>query len=63
MLVSEKLKAQDSVFIERIMSGAFSDYSMSNVILVDEKFILFHQYLRYSPKSVTIVFSISGANL
>ena len=35
-------------------------YTQSNVILVDEKFIAFHQYLRYCHKSVTIVFIIPG---
>ena len=35
-------------------------YSMSNVILVDEKFTLFHQYLRCRHRSGTIVFSIPG---
>ena len=32
-------------------------YSLSNVILVDEKFTLFYQYLWYSHKCGTIVFS------
>ncbi len=36
-------------------------YSLSNVILADEKSTLFHQYLRYSHKYGTIVFSIPGA--
>ena len=36
-------------------------YSLSNVILVDEKLSSFHQYLRYCHKSVTFVFSIPGA--
>ena len=40
-----------------------ASYSMSNVILVDEKFTLFHQYLRYWHKGGTIVFSILGAIL
>ena len=39
---------------------SFRMYSMSNVILADEKFILFHQYLRYSHKCDIIVFSIPG---
>ncbi len=34
---------------------------VSNVIMVDEKFTSFHQYLRCRHKSVTIVFSIPGA--
>ncbi len=34
---------------------------MSNVVIVDEKFTLFHQYLRYSHKWCTVVFSIPGA--
>ena len=38
-------------------------YHLSNVILVDEKFTSFHQYLRYCHKSGTIVFSIPGAML
>ncbi len=36
-------------------------YSLSNVIMADEKSTLFHQYLRYSHKYGTIVFSIPGA--
>ena len=38
-------------------------YSLSNVIMVDEKFASFHQYLRYYHKSVATVFSIPGAIL
>ena len=38
-------------------------YSLSNVILADEKLTLFHQYIRYSQKWGTIVFSIPGAIL
>ncbi len=38
-------------------------YSQSNVILVDEKFTSFHQYMKYCHKSVTIVLSIPGAVL
>ena len=38
-------------------------YSLSSVILVDEKLTLFHQYLRYSHKCDTIVFSIPGTIL
>ena len=38
-------------------------YSLSNVILADEKMTSFHRYLRYSHKSVIIVFSIPGAIL
>ena len=34
-----------------------------NVIMADEKFPLFHQYLRYSQKWGTIVFRIAGAIL
>ena len=36
-------------------------YTLSNVILVDEKLTSFHQYLRCGHKSVTIVLSIPGA--
>ncbi len=36
-------------------------YSLSNVILADEKSTLFHQYLRYNHKCGTIVFSIPSA--
>ena len=36
-------------------------YSLSSVIMADEKFLSFHQYLRYSHKRGTIVFSIPGA--
>ncbi len=36
---------------------------MSNVILVEEKFTLFHQYLRHCLKSVIIVVSVRGATL
>ena len=35
--------------------------TMSNITLVDENLTLFHQYLRYRHKCVTIVFSIPGA--
>ena len=38
-------------------------YSMSNVILVDEKSTLFHQFLTYIHTCGTIVFSIPGAIL
>ncbi len=38
-------------------------YSLSNVIMADEKLALFHQYLRYRHKWGTIVFSIPGAIL
>ena len=43
-------------------AGSFS-LSLSNVILVDQTFPLFHQYLRYSHKWSTVVFSIPGAIL
>ena len=33
-----------------------SNYTLSNVILVDENLTSFYQYLRYCPKSGTIVF-------
>ncbi len=36
-------------------------YSLSNVIVADEKSTSFHLYLRYSHKCVTIVFSIPSA--
>ena len=36
-------------------------YTLSNVILLDEKLTSFYLYLRYCHKSVTIVFSIPGA--
>ncbi len=36
-------------------------YSLSNVITADEKFTLFHQYLRYRHKCDNIVFSIPSA--
>ena len=38
-------------------------YSLSNVTVADEKFTLFHQYLRYSHKCGTTVFSIPDAIL
>ena len=38
-------------------------YSVSNVILADEKLTLFHQYLWYRQKWGTIVFTILGAIL
>ena len=38
-------------------------YSLSNVVMADEKLPLFHQYLRYRYKWGTIVFSILGAIL
>ncbi len=38
-------------------------YSMPNVIMVDEKVSLFHQYLRYRHKWGASVFSIIGAIL
>ncbi len=38
-------------------------YSLSNVILADEKFTLFHHYLRYCHKGFTFVFSIPSAIL
>ena len=37
------------------------DYTLSNVIVADEKFLSFHQYLRYRHKLGTIVFSTSSA--
>ena len=40
--------------------GRYAVYTLSNVILVDEKLTLFHQYLRYCG---TIVFSIPSAIL
>ena len=40
-----------------------NQYSLSNVIPADEKFTVFHQYLRYSLKCGTIVFSIPGVIL
>ena len=47
--------------IERL--GDNVAYSLSNVILADEKSTLFHQYLRYSHTCGTIVFGILGAIL
>ena len=38
-------------------------FSLSNVILVDEKFSSFHQYLKYCHESVIIMFRIPGAIL
>ena len=38
-------------------------YSLSNVILVDEKSTSFHRYLRYRHNCDTIVFSIPGTIL
>ena len=40
-----------------------SDYSLSNVIMADEKLTLFHKHLRYRHKWGTIVFCILGAIL
>ena len=37
------------------------DYSLSNVIMVDEKYLSFHEYLRYSHKRGNIVFSTPSA--
>ena len=36
-------------------------YSLSNVIMADEKFLSFHQYLRYSHDCGTIAFSTPSA--
>ena len=41
--------------------SATCNYSLSNVIMVDEKFVLFHQYLRYCKIHSIFVFSISSA--
>ena len=38
-----------------------TQYPLSNVILVDEKMILFHQYLRYCHICGSIVFSMASA--
>ncbi len=40
-----------------------SQYTVSNVTLVDEKFNSLQQYLRYCHKSGTIAFGIPGAIL
>ncbi len=37
------------------------NYSQSNVIMVDEKLASFHQYLRYSHKCGTTLFSVLSA--
>ena len=47
--------------LNKACSPKDSSYSLSNVIVADEKSLSFHQYLRYSHKCVTIVFSIPGA--
>ena len=44
-------------------SRCIYNYSLPNVILVDEKWISFYQYLWYSHKCGTIVISIPGAIL
>ena len=36
-------------------------YTLSNVIVADEKWTSFHQYLRYNYKRGTIVFSTPSA--
>ncbi len=60
-VISEKDGAEEGVF------GSFdcrrNRYSLSNVILADEKFTLFHQYLRYCNKRGTVVFSMPSAIL
>ncbi len=39
----------------------YNMYSLSNVIMADENWISFHQYLRYSHKRGTIMFSAPSA--
>ncbi len=52
--------ATNSIFLAQILQPS---YSMSNVIMADEKLTLFHQYLRYRHTWGAIVFSILGAIL
>ncbi len=41
--------------------GKMTLYSLSNGIMADEKFLSFHQYLRYSHTYGTIAFSTPSA--
>ncbi len=46
---------------ESVRRSHFLWYTLSNVILADEKWTSFHQYLRYSHKLGTIAFSTPSA--
>ncbi len=47
--------------VEKSKTETHSMYSLSNVIMADEKFLSFHQYLRYNHKYGTIAFSTPSA--
>ena len=61
VLADTNSKLQHALFCFACICSLSEDYSLSKVIVADEKSTSFYQYLRYSHKLGTIAFSTPSA--